>query len=308
MAFRLAEELTNRHRTDVTVILPDRRGGHGPRIAKLRRVDVREVPDLDADAFRSAGLATADAVAFVHSDDLRNVYAALQAQEVRPGVRLVLRVFNSALGQRLGQLFEDAQVLSDVEIATPAFVAAALGIVDSTVIRIGNRLARVTARDAVVDGKVLCGLAVTSGPGSPLLLPDESTPPDLMLVLDDEPVVEQAHPEGQVRPNLRRLVHNVRHALRAGAGGPLVSIGVKITLTVLGAIVALGVGVYALIDRHTSPLEDLYLMLFTSVGAGQTDLALSAPQQIVQTIVTLAGVAMIPVVGAAIVQAGKSVV
>jgi hypothetical protein len=38
---------------------------------------------LDADAFRAVGLTAVDAVAFVASDDVGNVYAALQAQEIR---------------------------------------------------------------------------------------------------------------------------------------------------------------------------------------------------------------------------------
>ncbi len=44
-------------------------------------------------------------------------------------------------------------------------------------------------------------------------------------------------------------------------------------------------------------------MLFTSVGAGNTDLQMSGWSQAIQTTVTIAGVAMIPIVSAAIVQA-----
>src|SRR5262245_33637294 len=123
----MAHELTNRYRARVTVMLTDRRLAHGPLIARLPDVRVQEVERLDAAAFRDANLTTADAVALVGRDDVANVYAGLQAQETCPGVRLVLRVFNSTLAERLEQLYDNAQLLSDVEIAVPPFVAACLG-------------------------------------------------------------------------------------------------------------------------------------------------------------------------------------
>jgi Trk K+ transport system NAD-binding subunit len=303
LAYRLAEELVTRYRADVTVILPDPSSGRGLRFARMNRVHIVQAAEPDADAFRAAGLTTADAVALVSRDDVVNVYAALQAQEICPGVRVVLRIFNPTLGQRLPELFEDAQVLSDVEIAAPAFVAAALGVVDPTVVRIGNRVARATSRADATANTILCGLADTRGGDGPILLPDDEASATLVLALDGE--VPEAPPASPHVPRheLRRLLHNIRRGLWGATSGPLVSRGLLWIIAFLAAVVVSGFALFWLVGPGVTPWQSVYLMLFTSVGAGNAELKYSAAAQIVQTIVTFAGVAMLPIVSAAIVQA-----
>ncbi len=305
LAYRLVEELSMRYRADVTVILADPASGHGPSIARMNRVRIVRADQPDADAFRAAGLTTADAVALVSRDDVGNVYAALQAQEICPGVRVILRVHNSTLVRRLGELFEDAQVLSDVEIAAPAFVAASLGVIDPTVVPIGPNVARVVRRSQVGDRTIVCGLAVIDGVPSPVLLPDDEDSADLVLVFDNE-VAAEPKPVHTPRRRVRRIYHNVRRGLFGENAVPLVSRGLLLILGLLSLIVLSGMVLFWLInpDPHVSLPESAYLMLFTSVGAGNADLSLPPLAQIVQTTVTLAGVAMIPLVSAAIVQAG----
>ena len=181
LAYRIADELISRYRVKVTVMLTDDRGADALLIARLPGVVIKAVPELNAAAFREANLTTADAVAIVTSDDVANVYVGLQAQDTCPGIRLVLRVFNSTLGQRLGPLFDNAQLLSDVEIAVPAFVAACLGTTEPTEVTIGGLAARVTTRAELMDGdEVWCGLAITDR-RSMRLLPDDVDAADLVL-------------------------------------------------------------------------------------------------------------------------------
>ena len=94
---------------------------------------------LDADAFEQARLASADALALVSQDDGGNIDAALVAQELNPDLRIVIRMFNYSLGERISALLNNCEVLSSAAIAAPAFVAAALDERTSAPITIGDR-------------------------------------------------------------------------------------------------------------------------------------------------------------------------
>ena len=59
----------------------------------LVRGDVRSEATL-----RAADITTATAIVFTADDDLGNVHAALAAQELRPGIRIVVRLFVQELG------------------------------------------------------------------------------------------------------------------------------------------------------------------------------------------------------------------
>jgi len=300
LAYRLVGELATRYLADVTVILADPSAGHGPSMARMNRVHIVQAAQPDATAFRAARLSAAEAVALVSRNDVGNVYAALQAQELCPDIRLVLRVHNSTLGQKVGALFTDAQVLSDVEIAAPSFVGASLGAPGATIVRVGSSVAHVTTRSDVAGHEILCGLAIATGVEEPVLLPAEEEKADLVLALD---VAEHPDPvPAAPRHGLRRLYRNVYRALLSPGASPLVSRTIVVALTFLALVVLTGIGLFwAAVG--SSLWHATYLMLFTSVGAGNVDLRLSGWAQIVQTVVTLAGVAMIPLLSAAIVQA-----
>jgi Trk K+ transport system NAD-binding subunit len=304
LAFRLAEELTSRYYADVTVILSDPEAGRAARIGRLRNVHVIVTSEPDSEAFRRAGLTTADAVAVVSNHDVANVRAALEAQEVCPGVRIVMRLLNTTVREQIGMLFTNAAVMSDSDIAAPAFVSAVLGFEEPVAVRVAGRRLRATNPDGVDGSQVVCALAFTSRELTPILLPDFDEKANLLLVLDEsggeEPNGETAAARNGKRVGLRRIIRNVRHSL---SGTQLVSRGLRWTLVVMFAIVILGITAYTLMDRQLSVWQNVYEMLFTSVGAGQTDTKLSAALQIIQLIVTILGVATIPLLSAAIVQA-----
>jgi Trk K+ transport system NAD-binding subunit len=370
LAYRIADELISRYRVKVTVMLTDDSSADALLIARLPGVVIMAVPQLDAAAFRTANLTTADAVAIVTSDDVDNVYAGLQAQETCPRIRLVLRVFNSTLGQRLGPLFDNAQLLSDVEIAVPAFVAACLGTTEPTEVNIGGLVARVMTRAELTEGdEVWCGLAITDR-RSMRLLPDDIDAADLVLAAPSPPAETSAVREVVTLRRYRRrrrlvpspIVATVRATLRsvgalqpgipaqpgetaatpAGAttammtsdgrprgfvsltrraGRTLAAIirtlprrllpgrmsrGVRVALTTMAVVLVAGIAAYAVVDHyqygHTA-WYSVYFMLLTAVGEANPDNGITIPLQVLQTIVTFTGVALIPVVSAAIVQA-----
>jgi hypothetical protein len=127
LAYRIARELTRPHEQDVVVILADKLRNHGPQIAALPGVTVREHAELTSEAFTDADVASARAMALVGPDDLANFHAALRAQELNPDLRLVVAAYNRRLGDHITGFFSDCTVLSRSQLAAPALVAAALG-------------------------------------------------------------------------------------------------------------------------------------------------------------------------------------
>jgi Trk K+ transport system NAD-binding subunit len=74
--------------------------------------DARDVADL-----HDAGLDDARALAIVDEDDVGNLHAALAASSLREDLRLIVRIFNQHLGERLEELFPQARILSASAIA-----------------------------------------------------------------------------------------------------------------------------------------------------------------------------------------------
>jgi hypothetical protein len=105
--------------------------------------------------------------------------AALRAHEINPRLRVVVRRFNTSLGEGLAQL-PYCTVLSDTAMAAPAFVAAAAGEGTPTV-RLREGAFVVADRQEVRDGDILCGLAITAGRDAPELLPADQGAADVVL-------------------------------------------------------------------------------------------------------------------------------
>jgi hypothetical protein len=127
LAGRVIEELATRYGESVTILLRSHHQGHGPRIAGLPQIRVIERAELDGDAFNVARVQSARALALLGQDDLGNFHAALRAQELNPELRLVVRIFNTSLGERMRTFFHDCAVLSGSSMSAPSFAAAALG-------------------------------------------------------------------------------------------------------------------------------------------------------------------------------------
>src|ERR1700733_6109820 len=174
LAYRISRELTRRYNETVVIVVPDRTKNHGPQISTLHGVTVLERAELTSNALREAGVATARAAALVGWDDLANFHAALRAQELNADLRIVVGADNRRLGEHITALLRDCSVLSSSQLAGPALVAAALGEIAPSHVRVTGQTLYVAGRGSVPVGHVLCGLAVTDDPGvaAQLVAPD----------------------------------------------------------------------------------------------------------------------------------------
>ncbi|WWQ68869.1 NAD-binding protein [Streptomyces sp. Q6] len=141
LAERLAAELRELYRSQVTIVVPSAPSASAPEpggvgrmraAALLGRVQaamnrtppsasdslagqtprVLEAPVLDEETLTRAGVARADALALVHDDDETNIRAALAARRLNPRLRLVIRLYDRRLGQHLADLLDQAAAVA----------------------------------------------------------------------------------------------------------------------------------------------------------------------------------------------------
>ncbi len=97
----------------------------------------------EADVWERAGLRAARAVGLLGADDLQNLSAALLVAEEAPDTQLVVRMFSAELAGGISRVLgERATVMSETEVAAPAFLQAALS---------GNTGQRVTIAGQVLE-------------------------------------------------------------------------------------------------------------------------------------------------------------
>ncbi|MEV4659071.1 NAD-binding protein [Micromonospora sp. NPDC049301] len=282
----------------VTVVVPERYRSNGPDVAGLRGVRVVRSDRLDVATFEAAGLAGATGLALLHQDDVGNLHAALCAQAVDQRVRQVLRMFNGTLADGVRKLLKaPVEVLSDAEMAAPAFVAAALGEVDPSSFQHRDKTLRVARRADVRAQDVVCALADVSEQGVELL-PAEQAGADLVLAeATGQPPGTEVAARRLVRARRRRRPVTV--LLGAVRGFATRKIGIAV-MVVLAVIAVLG----ALISRaeDVSPVEALYLTLVTTLSGADPDTDKAADAQIMQVVLNLAGLALIPLITAVVVD------
>jgi Trk K+ transport system NAD-binding subunit len=289
LSYRITEELTARYGERVTVILPDRRNHHGPQISTLPRVRVLEYPELSSQAFTDADVQSARALAVVWQDDVGNLHAGLRAQELNPGLRLVLAIFNGRLGDHIRMLFPDCTVLSGTAMSAPSFVAAALDQPAPSHVRVQRRTLYVARPDDVAPGAVVCGL--TDDHDAPRLLPpgeglrDQA---DLVLAVADgtprNPLARRPNPARALAGLLRRLVWH------------------KFGLVFTALLAVIGIGL-ALLATVYSLSDAFYLTLMDLTGSALTRSQDTAAEKVAQVMLTVDGMAFIPVITAIVVGA-----
>ncbi|MGI5213047.1 potassium channel family protein [Plantactinospora sp. CA-290183] len=304
LAFQLVHELLANDpqagATRITVVVPHRRRPDVPDIRTLPGIRVIRADRLDEDTFRAAGLAAASGLALLQQDDVGNIHAALCAQEVNPDVPVVMRMFNMSLGNGVRQLIPHCTVLSDASMAAPAFVAAALGEVAPTYFRHGGRTLYVARRADVRPEHVVCGLADTRDPNHPRVLPADQESADLVLA---EATGQPAGTEVAARRLVRARRWRRRPAvmlLRAMRSFATRKIGIA-TIVVLSVIMVLGVLLY-FAEHPESIWESLYLTIVTTISGADPDVDKETPAQIMQVVLNLAGLALVPLITAAVVD------
>jgi Trk K+ transport system NAD-binding subunit len=320
LAYRTVEELTSRYREQVTAILPSRRRNSGPRISELPGVRVLERPELTSEAFTEAGVASAQAVALLLQDDIANFHAALRAQDLHPGIRLVVSVFNTRLGEHFRPFFTDCTMLSGTAMAAPSFVAAALGEPAPSHVEVSGRTLYVARREDVLPEHVLCGLVAAPGdpagatrllpPGMPYVEPEADpnrTRPD-RAASGEEPLV-LAVANGAARGQLARKRQPVRTAV--GVARRLARNRYGAVFAVLLAVIVAGFALLLNADDkniHSHPAtysvsNALYLTIMDLTGSALTGTTVSSAEKVSQVILTVDGMAFLPVVTALIVGA-----
>ncbi|MEA2001386.1 MAG: NAD(P)-binding protein [Actinomycetota bacterium] len=124
VGYRVSQEL-QRFDTEVTVVELD---PSGPFVSTVTH---EGIPILFEDARRTevlikAGLERASAVIACTDNDLTNVEIALDAREVRPDIRVVLRLFDQGMASKIVKSFDIEAAFSSAALAAPAFAAAAV--------------------------------------------------------------------------------------------------------------------------------------------------------------------------------------
>jgi Trk K+ transport system NAD-binding subunit len=292
LAYRIALEITSRYGEDVVVVLPDRRKHHGPQISELPGGTVLERPELTSETFAEAGVPTARALALVAQDDIGNFHAGLRAQELNAELRVVMTVFNRRLGDHIRGFFNDCTVLSGTAMAAPSFVAAAIGDLAPFHRRVHGRTVYVARREDVDKDHVMCRLAVPDDPaGATRLFPPDAPEQEANLVLavadgtPREPLASQRHPVRTTLGVLHRLIWN--------------KYGIVFSILLVTALV----GYVLLLATKNGPANSLYLGVMSMTGSALTQSSEPAAVKWSQVILTVDGMALIPVVTALIVGA-----
>lgn len=100
------------------------------------------------DTLRRAGLSGASTVLAVTNNDLANLSMAAAAKRVRPDCRVVVRVFDSVLAERLDERMGIDAVISMTDASAPTFAAAALDVGVVRGLLVGDRLLVIVERPA----------------------------------------------------------------------------------------------------------------------------------------------------------------
>ncbi|HZX96696.1 MAG TPA: NAD(P)-binding protein [Myxococcales bacterium] len=158
VGFRVFEQL---HKLSVPMVLIEKDESK-PFIAQIRDVgvpvlidDVRAMGTLER-----ANLKHARSIVCATDDDLANLNVALDARKIRPGIRVVMRLFDDDLVEKTRTSF-DAQAFSTSALAAPALAMAALDPNIKNSFEVGGRLmviAELAVRGGLMAGKTVAQL------------------------------------------------------------------------------------------------------------------------------------------------------
>jgi Trk K+ transport system NAD-binding subunit len=124
IGYRVASEL-ERLDQDVVVIEADPDGPF------VKHAGEQKIPIIFDDprnpgVLASAGIENAQAVIACTDDDLVNLEIALDAREMHPGIRVVVRIFDQSLAKKISQGFDIQTAFSSSALSAPAFATAAV--------------------------------------------------------------------------------------------------------------------------------------------------------------------------------------
>ncbi|MFE1776676.1 NAD-binding protein [Streptomyces sp. NPDC059008] len=303
-------------------------GEVGPSGEILLPVREMEAAEPSEEALREAGAQRATALALVYDDDETNIRAALTARRINPRLRLVIRLYNRKLGQHLEELLDQAAmvttpgldpatldasttVLSDADTAAPALAATAVAGT-SKVVQADGLLLRAVEHSPPGRGEVpdpgLATLALLSstthdpagaegsersGVEGPLLLPDDAA---VGAAAGRGTVALEAVSYAGPPAPLRRL---------AGRGAPLGEIFSRRLRWALAGVAAavVALAVVAWLTTGDNPLHASYVTLLDLFAIGDPAVGEPVARQVLQLLTGLVGLALLPVLVAASLEA-----
>ncbi|WP_316740517.1 NAD-binding protein [Streptomyces sp. MK7] len=286
--------------------------------------EIRVLPETAPDdtVLAEAGLAGASALALVYENDETNIRTALAARRLNPRLRLVVRLYNRRLGEHLAQLLDQATpgvdpeeldtsttVLSDADTAAPALAATAVAGTSKVVQADGLLLRAVEHAPpgrGVVPAPGLCTLALLSSTtGDPAGNEGaEGSGADGPRLLPDDREVAAATGRGTIA--LETVAHAGSPApVRRLAAAPLTSIFSRRLWWSIGgmgaAVVALTLASTIALGDH--PLHAAYMTLLDIFAINDPAVGASATRQILQILSGFAGLLLLPVLVAGLLEA-----
>ncbi|HEX3214427.1 MAG TPA: NAD-binding protein, partial [Actinomycetota bacterium] len=253
----------------------------------------------DQAVLRAAGVPVAGALVVTEDDDVGNLHAALAAQELNPGLRMRLRMFNRELGRRVQELFEDCQVFDSAALAVPAFVSAALLQDWQQRVEVdGHTLA--VRRAAPGDPGVLLALARVGPDGSAELFPGGDDPVLCLAEAPPLPARRNRHPERPALEQPGRLA--AAWTVLLGADVRLrVTAAIVLVLTLTGIVIF-----WAFSEQNLDLIDAVYftVTIMTTTGFGDIHLRNApAPLQLYGVALMLSGTAALAILFALITDA-----
>lgn len=106
-------------------------------------------------------VATARCIVVATSDDMANIQTALNARQINPGIRVILRTFDLRTAQQVAATFGFEVALSASALAAPTFVSAALGHTVGQMFALGDYSLAV-ARLRVAPGSAAIGTELSA--------------------------------------------------------------------------------------------------------------------------------------------------
>jgi Trk K+ transport system NAD-binding subunit len=93
---------------------------------RLKNIQLVSGDFRDRSVLQQAGLDRADGVLILANDDLTNLAAGLEVRRLRADVKIIVRLFNENLLNKLGQAISNVIALSSSRLAAPLLASAAL--------------------------------------------------------------------------------------------------------------------------------------------------------------------------------------
>jgi voltage-gated potassium channel Kch len=314
LANRLVAELRDLYDVSVSAIVPSTDDAHVTQIMKKLNPEAVVVSDaLTEEALQEAGVAEARGIAFVDGDDQSNIHAALRAQGMNPGIRIVIRMYNQRLREHIRQLIANCAALSASETAAPAFVNAALRRPNT--VQAGGRSLSVALGDAIDTSRLpLCVVADQIDPSDPStieMLPRERNPTMRWI---EEDVLRLASGAGSGRAVLQfidgepRVVISRISRLRwrlIDAWRFFTSAQLQVVMVVAGtAVLASFIGIWVVRPVGWAVYETVLNIAGSAVPDtyGQSSSVGGTWQRVFQVATTLSGILLVPIVTAVLVE------